>query len=137
MKTDEDKVVPIDDHKVFAISGEAGDRVNFSEFVIANVRLYALRNGVKLTTKAVANYTRNELAIALRKSPYQTNLLLAGYDEGTGPALYWLDYLATLHHTNVCGSGYGSYFVLSLFDRLWRPDMSQEEAFDLMKKGAQ
>ena len=31
----------------------------------------------------------------------------------------------------------GSYFVLSLFDRLWRPDMSQEEAFDLMKKGAQ
>lgn len=67
MKTDEDKVVPIDDHKVFAISGEAGDRVNFSEFVIANVRLYALRNGMKLTTKAVANYTRNELAIALRK----------------------------------------------------------------------
>lgn len=67
MKNDEDKVVPIDDHKVFAISGEAGDRVNFSEYIIANVRLYALRNGMKLSTKAVANYTRNELAIALRK----------------------------------------------------------------------
>lgn len=31
----------------------------------------------------------------------------------------------------------GSYFVLSLFDRLWKPDLTEEEAFDLMKKGEQ
>lgn len=135
MKQDEDKLVPIDDRKLFAISGEAGDRVNFSEFIIANVRLYALRNGISLSTKAVANFTRGQLADALRKSPYHTNLLLAGYDEGSGPALYWCDYLATLHHMNICGSGYGSYFVLSLFDRLWRPDLTEQEAVDLMKKG--
>ncbi len=35
---DEDKLVPVDSHKLFAISGEAGDRVNFSEYIIANVR---------------------------------------------------------------------------------------------------
>lgn len=34
---DEDKLVPVDSHKLFAISGEAGDRVNFSEYIIANV----------------------------------------------------------------------------------------------------
>lgn len=215
MKQDEDKLVPVDSHKLFAISGEAGDRVNFSEFIIANVRagwrsallprgqsgsmpaseavlrgcavldgagccqcqalppprrqpptpcmlracpparpqvrLYALRNGAQLSTKAVANFTRGELATALRKvggprwagwgrggwqrgasavgarrvptspaphtspsllsvtsqSPYQTNLLMAGYDEGSGPALYWCDYLATLHAMNICGTGYG------------------------------
>ena len=135
MKQDEDKVVPIDSHKVFALSGEAGDRVNFSEFVIANVRLYALRNGVNLSTKAVANFTRGELATALRKSPYHTNLLLAGFDQGEGPALYWCDYLATLHHMNICGTGYGSYFVLSLFDKLWRPDLTEADALDMMKKG--
>lgn len=67
MKQDEDKLVPVDSHRLFAISGEAGDRVNFSEYIIANVRLYALRNGSQLTTKAVANYTRSELATALRK----------------------------------------------------------------------
>ncbi len=66
MKNDEDKIVPIDDHKVFCIAGEAGDRVNFSEYVIANVKLYALRNGTELSTKSVANYTRGELATALR-----------------------------------------------------------------------
>lgn len=67
MKQDEDKLVPVDSHKLFAVSGEAGDRVNFSEYIIANVRLYALRNGAKLSTKAVANFTRSELATALRK----------------------------------------------------------------------
>lgn len=67
IKDDEEKLVPIDSHKLFAISGEAGDRVHFSEYVIANTRLYALRNDTKLSTKAVANYTRQQLAIALRK----------------------------------------------------------------------
>lgn len=135
MKQDEDKLVPIDDHKFFAISGEAGDRVNFSEYIIANVRLYALTNGIDLSTKAVANFTRNELAIALRKSPYHTNLLLAGYDEKDGPALYWMDYLATMHHMNTCGTGYGSYFVLSMFDKLWHKDLTQDDALAMMKKG--
>lgn len=34
---------------------------------------------------------------------------MAGYDGGEdgGPALYWCDYLATLHHMNICGTGYG------------------------------
>ncbi|KAG7669992.1 hypothetical protein Ndes2526B_g06367 [Nannochloris sp. 'desiccata'] len=135
MKLDEDKLVPIDSHKLFALSGEAGDRVNFSEYIIANARLYALRNDVSLSTKAVANMTRQELATALRKSPYNCNLLLAGFDGDDGPALYWCDYLATLHHMNICGTGYGSYFVLSLFDKLWRPDITEEEALEMMKKG--
>jgi len=135
IKQDEDKIVPIDSHKVFCLSGEAGDRVNFSDYIIANVKLYALRNSTSLTTKAVANFTRGELATALRKSPYHCNLLVAGYDESTGPALYWLDYLATLSKINTGGTGYGSYFVLSMFDKLWRPDLTEEEAIELMLKG--
>lgn len=29
------------------ISGEAGDRVQFSDYIVANTKLYALRNGIK------------------------------------------------------------------------------------------
>ena len=36
------------------------------------------------------------------------------------------DYLATLHHMNICGTGYGSYFVLSMFDKLWHPDVTEQ-----------
>lgn len=39
--------------------------------------------------------------------PYQTNLLIAGWDKKDGPSLYWMDYLATMHHMNVGGTGYG------------------------------
>ncbi|CAL8470453.1 g9995 [Coccomyxa elongata] len=135
IKHDEDKLVPIDSHKLMCLSGEPGDRVQFSEFIMANARLYALRHERSLTTKAVANFTRSELATALRKGPYNVNLLIAGWDEKTGPSLYWMDYLATMHRMNVAGTGYGSYFVLSMMDRLWRPDLTQEEAVQLMEKG--
>lgn len=67
IKQDEDKIVPVDSHKVFCIAGEAGDRVQFSEYIIANVKLYALRNSTSLSTKSVAHYARGELATALRR----------------------------------------------------------------------
>jgi 20S proteasome subunit beta 4 len=66
IKQDEDKLVPLDSHKLLGIAGEAGDRVNFSEYIIANAKLYALRNNTELTTKSVAHFTRGELARALR-----------------------------------------------------------------------
>lgn len=67
IKQDEDKIVQVDQHKVFCLSGEAGDRANFSEYVAANVKLYALRNDTTLSTRAVAHLARGELAAALRK----------------------------------------------------------------------
>lgn len=137
------------------------------------------------------------------QGPYSTNLLIAGWDEKTGPSLFWMDYLATMHSMNIAGTGYGehlldhchisstltglchthkgwnsmsprmvrvqdprkepkldsahtysreqsimsadpskqgmcaagSYFVLSMLDRLWHPDLTQEEALKLMEKG--
>ena len=36
------------------------------------------------------------MAAALRKSPFQVNVVIAGYDEEDGASLYWLDYLGTL-----------------------------------------
>jgi hypothetical protein len=49
------------------------------------------------------------------------------------PRLFWLDYLATMHAMNVAGTGYGSYFCLSLLDRHWRPDLTEAEALALME----
>lgn len=72
IKHDEDKLRQVDSHKIMALAGEPGDRVQFSEYIMANVRLYSLRNGQQLTTDAVANYTRGELATALRKVMQRT-----------------------------------------------------------------
>jgi len=149
IKHDEDKLIEVDDRILMGISGEPGDRVQFSEYVSANVRLSALRNETRLSTSAVAHYARGELATALRKRPYSTNLLIAGYDDHEGKegeggkeedktgeaSLFWMDYLATMHKMNVGGTGYGSYFVLSMLDRLWRPKLTVPEALEMMEKG--
>lgn len=134
-RTEVDKILQLDSHKMMATSGEPGDAANFSELIKANLQLYLFRNGMSLTTHGAANYTRSELAKALRKGPYQTNLLIAGWDEGAGPSLYFMDYMAALHKMNCASHGYGGYFVLSLLDREWRPNMSLEDAVTLADKG--
>ncbi|GKF02085.1 proteasome subunit beta type-2, partial [Tanacetum coccineum] len=103
----------------------------FTEYVQKNVSLYQFRNGIPLTTKAAANFIRNELATALRKNPYQVNIILAGYEKETGPSLYFIDYIATLHKVDKAAFGYGSYFALSMMDRHYHPDMTVEEAIKL------
>lgn len=51
----------------FVIFKLLGNRVQFTEYIQKNVALYQFRNGIPLTTAAAANFTRNELATALRK----------------------------------------------------------------------
>lgn len=68
------------------------------------------------------------------QNPYQVNILLAGYDKETGPSLYYIDYIATLHKVEKGAFGYGSYFALSMMDRHFNSGMSVEEAIDLVDK---
>ncbi|KAL1060189.1 hypothetical protein V6Z11_1Z118300 [Gossypium hirsutum] len=114
-KSNEDKIMILDSHKLIAASGESGDS---SRSIQKNVALYQFRNGIPLTTAAAANFTRGELATALRKNPYFVNILLAGYDKETGPSLI----------------GYGSYFSLAMMDRHYHSGMTVEEAIDLVDK---
>merc|ERR1712139_590412 len=93
-KDDMDKIWKVED-MLIAASGPTSDTSNFVEFVDKNIRLNKLRTGTKLTTKAAANFTRNEIAHALRNGPYQVDMLFAGCDK-SGPALYFIDYLASV-----------------------------------------
>ncbi len=52
---------------VTEFSSSLCSRVQFSEFIQKNIALYHFRNGIPLSTAAAANFTRNELAVALRK----------------------------------------------------------------------
>lgn len=133
-KTSEDKIMLLDSHKLLGTIGEAGDRVQFSEFIQKNILLYQFRNGIPLSTTAAANFTCGELAHALRKSPYYVNMMIAGYDTDTGPSLYYLDYIATLHKVKTGSLGYGAYFILSLMDKYYKKNMNLEEALELVDK---
>ena len=133
-KDSEDKIIAIDNNKLIAAGGPASDRVHFLEYVEKNVVLYGLRSGHLLSTHATAHFTRNELAEALRKGPYQVNLLIAGFDANSGPSLYFLDYLGALHRVHTGAHGYASYFALSLFDRFYHRDCSLEEGLQIVQQ---
>lgn len=60
------------------------------------------------------------------------NLLQAGFDEASGPCLYYMDYMGSLMKVDHGAHGYCAFFLLSLFDRHWAKDMSLDDAFKLI-----
>ena len=84
----------LDSHKLAAAAGPQADTVRFVEYIQRNMALNEFRTGLKLSVAAAAAYVRTELATALRKAPYQANLLVGGVDED-GPSLFFMDYLAS------------------------------------------
>eukprot|EP00164_Ancoracysta_twista_P001432 GFYU01001867.1.p1 GENE.GFYU01001867.1~~GFYU01001867.1.p1 ORF type:complete len:210 (-),score=71.25 GFYU01001867.1:343-930(-) len=132
-KADEDKILSLDSTKLLASGGDAGDRVAFSEYLQKYMNLYELQNGYGLSTKAAAHFARNELATAIRKGPYMTNIILAGYDEKRGAEMYWCDYLGCMNKLDKAAHGYAGYFALSTMDRMYKDDMTFDEALECIK----
>lgn len=60
--------------------------------------------------------------------------MIAGYDDQTGPHLYFCDYLASLLKLPFAVHGYGSYMTLSVLDRGYRANMTMEEGMGLLKQ---
>jgi 20S proteasome subunit beta 4 len=101
-----------------------------------NLQLYELRNdGTKLSTKAQANFCRNELAAAFRKGPHQVNALLGGYDASTATgSLFFMDYLGSLQKIPYGCQGYASNFCLSIMDREHLAGVDEAAAIEIVKK---
>ncbi|CAK8671952.1 unnamed protein product [Clavelina lepadiformis] len=133
-KQDQDKMTPLGKNTMMAMCGEAGDVAQFSEYIQKNLQLYKIRNGYELSTKGMMNFTRKQLAEALRKNPYHVHTLMAGCDSTDGCSLYYLDYLSSSVKVPFAAHGYGAYFVLSLLDRWHKPDLTKDEAMILLKK---
>ncbi|PWA30141.1 hypothetical protein CCH79_00020137 [Gambusia affinis] len=135
MKHDYDKMFKLSEKILLLCVGEAGDTVQFAEYIQKNVQLYKMRNGYELSPSAAANFTRKNLADYLRsRTPYHVNLLLAGHDESDGPGLFYMDYMASLAKAPFAAHGYGAFLTLSILDRYYRPDLSRDEAVELLKK---
>lgn len=135
MKDDQDKMFKLSSKLLMLVTGEAGDTVQFAEYMEKNIQLYKMKNGYELTPHAAANFTRRNLADALRSSSaYQVNMLIAGYDDTSGPELYYMDWLASLQKIQFAAHGYGSFFSLSIMDRYYKPGLTREDALELLKK---
>ncbi|KAL1631912.1 Proteasome subunit beta type-4 [Neofusicoccum ribis] len=135
LKATDDKTRPLNKHTLMAFSGEAGDTIQFAEYIQANIQLYSMRNDTDLGPSAVASFVRGELARALRsRRPYTVNLLLGGMDPITDkPSLYWIDYLAALAPVPYAAHGYAQYYCLSILDKHHHPDISLDQGMKILR----
>ena len=121
-------------HAHFPSLPQTTDTKNFSEYIQKNMELYQLNNNMRLSTHATANFMRREMATALRKGPYQTNILLGGVDESAGASLHFIDMYASCHKVKFGVHGHASNFLLSVFDRMYEEDLSEEQALAIVEK---
>jgi 20S proteasome alpha/beta subunit len=144
LKADEDKLYQVADNKLLGLSGPVADRSSFSEYVEKNIRLDAMRRGTRQSSWATANWISEQLAYALRKGPYQVQSLFCGFDEPTneidvgdsavgGPQLYWMDYMGSMRRSYFGAQGHCNFFLWALFDANWKPNMTLDEALDLVE----
>ncbi|KAL6716425.1 Proteasome subunit beta type-4 [Lecanora helva] len=135
LKASDDKTRELNKHTVMAFSGEAGDTVQFAEYIQANIQLYSMRNDTDLGPPAVASFVRGELARSLRsRHPYTVNLLLGGMDPITKqPHLYWLDYLASMIPVPYAAHGYAQYYCLSILDKHHNPNIDFEQGLKILR----
>jgi len=135
-QTNLDKVANLTSHSVMGVSGPNCDMVNFTEFISKNFKLYEhMNDSTPLTLHAQANFARNELAKALRKGPFQVNVIFGGCEPKTGEsALYVMDYFGSLSKVNFGLQGYASNFCLSVMDKEWKEGMTEQEAIEVAEK---
>jgi len=129
---DADKIMELDSHKLLGLGGDPADIVQEPEFFQKNLKLNYYRNGVAMSTHAVANYMRGEKSANLRKGMKVVDMLLGGYDADVGPSLYFIDYLASMQKLDKGAHGYAGFFVNSLLDAHWKPGMTVDEGLALM-----
>jgi 20S proteasome subunit beta 4 len=133
-----DKIKQLSSHSAMGVAGPNCDLVSFTEYVAKNLALYQYNHdGLVLSTKAQANFCRSELATALRKGPYQVNVLIGGYDtnkDGSGGAatLYWMDYMAALQKVNYGAHGHAASFCLSIMDAEYIPGLDEAAALKII-----
>eukprot|EP00792_Barthelona_sp_PAP020_P007197 TRINITY_DN3121_c4_g4_i1.p1 TRINITY_DN3121_c4_g4~~TRINITY_DN3121_c4_g4_i1.p1 ORF type:complete len:195 (+),score=45.18 TRINITY_DN3121_c4_g4_i1:671-1255(+) len=134
MKSDDDKIYIIDENKLMGIVDDgSGDGRMFAEYIQKNCHYYSMVNGVCYDTHATSNFIRSTLAEHLRTSPYNVFTLVGGIDDKK-PKLYFVDYLGALMELNNGCHGYASNFLGSTFDANWKPDMTRDEAMELINK---
>eukprot|EP00993_Chasmostoma_nieuportense_P003545 NODE_4254_length_817_cov_92.833333_g4096_i0.p1 GENE.NODE_4254_length_817_cov_92.833333_g4096_i0~~NODE_4254_length_817_cov_92.833333_g4096_i0.p1 ORF type:complete len:232 (+),score=52.52 NODE_4254_length_817_cov_92.833333_g4096_i0:56-697(+) len=150
-KDDEDKLHPIEDNKILATTGEAGDRVQFTDFIQRNLSLNSHRQGRRTTAPAAAHFIRGELANAIRsRSPFGVNCLLGAFDpplpelrklaetsgkavaDGSGAYLWYLDHLGSLQQVPYGTQGYGGSFCMAILDRYYKETQTEAESVELI-----
>lgn len=130
-----DKIFKIDDHIGATIAGGVGDAQSLMKYISAEVALYRLRNGARISVESAATLTANILHSS-RFYPFFVQSLIGGIDD-KGPALFSLDPTGGLIGDKMISTGSGSPVAYGVLEDRYNEDMDVEEGLDVAIRAVQ
>ncbi len=127
------KLFEINNYSAATISGGVADCQYVVNQIQALSRLREVQKGKVPDPKYIANITRNLLFSG--RSYFLSMMIVGGYSEKEGKGkLYGIDLLGTLfEEDSFLSFGSGSPFSLGVLEADWKPNISKEEAINLVK----
>ena len=130
-----DKIFKIDDHLGATIAGGVGDAQSLMKYISAEVALYRLRNGARISVESAATLTANILHSS-RFYPFYVQTLLGGVDDN-GPSLFSLDPAGGVIGDDVISTGSGSPFAYGVLEDRYNKDLYVEEGVEVAIRAIQ
>lgn len=123
-----EKILPLDDRSVLTIAGLPSDAVYLVKILRAELGLYELNRGRKMSMNGLSNMYSNILHGQFRTGfPYFVGTLIAGVDD-TGGYIYNFDGSGSISYDAYTTTGSGSPYAAGVLEVMWKEDMDEEEA---------
>jgi len=120
-----EKIIQVEDHLALTIAGYSGDAQALARYLQAELKLFAIQNGRKISVKGAATLLSNILQ-GSKYYPYMVQLILGGFDER--PAVFSLDALGSVEEEKkFFSTGSGSPMALGVLEDDYKDGMSTEE----------
>jgi len=115
------------------MAGGAADCSFWERNLALQCRVHELREGKRITVAAASKLLGNTV-YAYKGYGLSMGTMIAGWDEGKGPSLYYMDSDGTRLKGNMFSVGSGATYAYGVLDVGYRPDLSLKEAVELGKR---
>jgi len=127
------KVIPISKYLLGTMAGGAADCSFWERNLATSCRIHELREGKRITVAAASKLLANTV-YNYRGMGLSMGTMVAGWDETTGPALYYVDNDGTRLKGNRFSVGSGATYAYGILDTEYKWDLSIAEAVELGKR---
>ncbi|XP_037068249.1 proteasome subunit beta type-6-like [Pollicipes pollicipes] len=126
------KITRITDSVYCCRSGSAADTQALADIVSYRMAMHEIEMGQPALVKTVSN-TFREMCYQYRDD-LMAGILCAGYDRVNGGQIYSIPIGGMMVRQKVASGGSGSTYIYGFLDSNYRPDFSQEDCVDFIRR---
>jgi 20S proteasome subunit beta 5 len=127
------KVIEISRYLLGTMAGGAADCSFWERNLALQCRIYELGEGKRISVASASKLLGNTV-YGYKGYGLSMGTMIAGWDEGKGPALYYVDNDGTRLKGQRFSVGSGSTYAYGILDDGYRPDLTLKQAIELGKR---